>query len=80
MNNLKVEKNDPFSTISQEIKDIPLIKEYIENYTNDNSIGFPEDILICVALGMDFWDLDTLSQNKLIKEMIVRLLKLESGL
>ena len=80
MNNLKVDKNDPFSTISQEIKEIPVIKEYIKKYTNNNSIGYPEDILMCIALGIDFWDLDKLSQNKLIKEMIIRFLKLESGI
>ena len=55
------------------------MKEYIEKYNNDNSIGYPEDILMCVVLGIDFGDLDTPSQNKLIKEMIVRILKLENG-
>ena len=80
MSNIKVDKKDAFSNLPQEIKEIPIIKEYIEKYTNDNSIGYPENILMCVALGIDFLDLDIPSQNKLIKEMIVRLLKLESKL
>ena len=78
MNDIKVDKIDPFSKISQEIKEIPIIKEYLEKYTNDKSIGYPEDILMCVALGIDFWDLDKSSQNQLIKELIVRVLKLEN--
>ena len=76
----KEEKQNLFSQVSQDIKNIPVIKEYFEKFNSDNRIKCPEDMLIWAALGDEFCDLDEPSQNLLIKELSVRILKLESGI
>ena len=75
----KEEKQNLFSQVSQDIKNIPVIKEYFERFSSDTSVKHPDDILIWAALGGEFCDLDETSQNGLIKEIAVRILKMESG-
>ena len=72
-------KKDILGTTSQEIKNIPIIKEYFKKEKDREMKRYPEDLFIAVALDLiEFWDLDKPSQNTLMRKIVVRLLKLES--
>ncbi len=80
MKNLRIKEKDGSNTLSQEKKKILKNRGNFEKVNNDINMDYPKDILMCFKLGIEFWDLDKPSQNKLIKEITVRILKLEGGL
>ena len=72
-------KKEILGSNSQEIKNSPIIKEFLKKENDSELKKYPEDLLKAVALDLiDFWDLDKPSQNTLMRKIVVRLLKLEN--